>query len=135
MKKHIHFIFRRVLVFAVAGAFCMALPTGAKANTIGSLNDSMRLNNLFNNPFATSKLIQCYPNPATTYINFKFDNSVVHSSKLFIYSFTGRQMNELSVTDNLIKVSLDNYFRGLYLYQLRDANGNILESGKFQVKN
>jgi hypothetical protein len=30
-------------------------------------------------------------------------------------------------------VNLADYNRGIYIYQLRDINGKILESGKFQV--
>ena len=100
------------------------------------------LNN--NNPFSledfdaiggAEKHITCFPNPATSYINFKFDPSVAKDTKLFVFSFTGRKMTELSVTSSVLKVTLDNYYRGLYVYQLRSASGAILESGKFQVKN
>lgn len=80
------------------------------------------------------KHIACYPNPAISYINFKFDKTVQSSSKLAIFSFTGRKMEEFNITGSIIKVSLTDYFRGLYVYQLRDANGAILESGKFQIK-
>jgi len=30
-------------------------------------------------------------------------------------------------------VNLEDFYRGIYIYQLRDKNGLILESGKFQV--
>ena len=81
------------------------------------------------------KHISCYPNPAVSYINFKLDKAVPKDAKLFIFSFTGKQMADLSLTGSDIKVSLDSYYRGLYVYQLRSAAGAILESGKFQVKN
>ena len=81
------------------------------------------------------KHVSCYPNPAISYINFKFDKTVPTDAKLYVFSFTGRKMTELALTGAVIKVSLDNYYRGLYVYQLRSAGGAILESGKFQVKN
>ena len=81
------------------------------------------------------KHISCYPNPAVSYINFKWDKAVPKDAKLFIFSFTGKQMADLALTGSVIKVSLDSYYRGLYVYQLRSAAGAILESGKFQVKN
>ncbi len=28
---------------------------------------------------------------------------------------------------------LQDFYRGIYVYQLRDKEGNIIESGKFQV--
>ena len=122
-----------------------ALPMHPNANTHAVQPFTLEhdyLNN--NNPFKledfngignAEKHITCYPNPATSYINFKFDQTVAKDAKLFVFSFTGRKMTELSVTSSVIKVNLDNYYRGLYVYQLRSASGAILESGKFQVKN
>lgn len=112
----------------------VATVTTGTAITVIS-DDSQSLGFDFNNDLNTEKHVSCYPNPAISYINFKFDKSVNKKAKLFIYSFTGRQMEELSISGNILKVSLDNYFRGLYVYQLRDAQGVIVESGKFQVKN
>lgn len=81
------------------------------------------------------KHITCYPNPAISYINFKFDKSVPKDARLFVFSFTGKKMEELTITGQILKITLDKYYRGLYVYQLRSASGAILESGKFQVKN
>lgn len=81
------------------------------------------------------KHITCYPNPAISYINFKFDKSVPKDARLFVFSFTGKKMDELAITGQIQKITLDKYYRGLYVYQLRSAGGAILESGKFQVKN
>jgi hypothetical protein len=81
-----------------------------------------------------SKITHFYPNPATSYINFTFDNTVDKSYTLQVYNFIGRKMNEVRITDSKITIPLDdNYFRGLYIYQLRDQSGRIVESGKFQV--
>ena len=30
-------------------------------------------------------------------------------------------------------IDLSNFFRGIYIYQLKDQNGRIIESGKFMV--
>jgi hypothetical protein len=41
---------------------------------------------------------------------------------------------ETRVTDLRLTISLDDsYLRGLYIYQLRDQTGRIVDSGKFQV--
>jgi len=132
MNRVPHTVLRYIFSFAIAGLFC--LNATAKAVSFIPEYDSA-YNHISDDPLITARLVECYPNPATAYINFKFDNSVVHTSKLYIYNFTGRQMNVVNITDNVIKVLLDNYYRGLYMYQLRDANGNVLESGKFQVRN
>ena len=43
-------------------------------------------------------------------------------------------MNEVRITEPKLTINLDdNYYRGLYIYQLRDKDGRIIESGKFQV--
>lgn len=81
------------------------------------------------------KHVTCYPNPAISYINFKFDKSVPKNARLFVFSFTGRKMTELAINGTVQKITLEDYYRGLYVYQLRSASGAILESGKFQVKN
>ncbi|WP_197492255.1 T9SS type A sorting domain-containing protein [Arachidicoccus ginsenosidimutans] len=135
MKRHLHFIYKHLLSFAAVAAFCLAISGGAKAGTVRSFKDSLLFSDTFGHPLTGTKLVTCYPNPATSYINFKFDKTIPASSRLLIYSFSGRKMDELNVKDNLIKISLDNYFRGLYIYQLRDTAGNIIESGRFQVKN
>lgn len=83
---------------------------------------------------STPKMAHFYPNPATSYINFTFDKSIDKSYTLQVYNFIGKKMNEYRITDAKIMINLDdNYYRGLYIYQLRDQGGRIVESGKFQV--
>ena len=85
-------------------------------------------------PLVEAKVTHFYPNPATNYINFTFDKSVDRSYTLQIYNFIGRKMNETRVSDLRLTISLDDsYLRGLYIYQLRDQTGRIVDSGKFQV--
>ena len=82
----------------------------------------------------TSKVIRFFPNPATTVINFEFDKSVASTSVIAIYSFYGKKMSEQRLSSNTVAFILDdNYTRGLYLFQLRDQTGRLIESGKFQV--
>lgn len=135
MNKFVHTILKYTFTVIIAITFLGVFHLSAKADVLLTYKDSVKniCNNFDGSPYA--KLVSCYPNPATAYINFKFDDAVAHNSKLYIYSFTGKQMNVISITSNIIKLPLDNYYRGIYMYQLRDTNGNILESGKFQVKN
>ena len=92
--------------------------------------DKSSFDNLADNP----KLAHFYPNPATSYINFTFDKTVDKTYTLQVYNFIGRKMNDLRISDSKLTINLDdNYFRGLYVYQLRDQTGRIVESGKFQV--
>ncbi|GAC1396752.1 MAG: hypothetical protein NVSMB63_17210 [Sediminibacterium sp.] len=80
------------------------------------------------------KVIRFYPNPATTMISFEFDKSVDKNYTLQVYNFIGQKMTEIRITESKLTINLDeNYFRGIYIYQLRDLSSRIVESGKFQV--
>jgi len=85
-------------------------------------------------PEALSKVTRFYPNPATTVINFEFDKSIDKTYSLLICNFLGKRMTEVRITEPKIVINLDDqYYRGLYIYQLRDQSNRIVESGKFQV--
>jgi hypothetical protein len=78
--------------------------------------------------------VRFFPNPATSVINFEFIKSNPESTyTLQVYNFIGKKVSEIVVTNNRATVSLDNYFRGVYIFQLKDKTGKIIQSGKFQV--
>ena len=81
------------------------------------------------------KTIKCYPNPAISFINFEFPSEYISRNyALQVYSFTGRKMYELIVTGPKASLTFTNeFYRGIYVYQLQDKTGKILETGKFQV--
>jgi hypothetical protein len=80
-----------------------------------------------------AKLIKFYPNPATTDITFEYQHGYDRSFSLQLYNFMGKKVYELTNTTQRISVSLTNFYRGIYIYQLRDKTGKIIESGKFQI--
>ena len=80
-----------------------------------------------------AKLIKPYPIPATTAINFDFQYGYDKSFSLQIYNFMGKKIVELPTLSPHIVMSLEDFYRGIYVYQLRDKEGKIIESGKFQV--
>lgn len=85
-------------------------------------------------PELQSKVSRFYPNPATTVINFEFDKTVDKTYSLLICNFLGKRMTEVRITEPKVVINLDDqYYRGLYVYQLRDQTNRIVESGKFQV--
>ena len=84
-------------------------------------------------PEATAKTVKFYPNPAVGFINFEFDRSYDKSFTVYIFNFIGKKIIEFKVTDNKITVPLTEVYRGVYVFQLRDSKGTIVESGKFQV--
>ncbi len=79
------------------------------------------------------KFIKFYPNPATTVINFEFQHGYDRSYSFQIYNFLGKKVYEIKNVSVANQVLLDNFNRGVYIFQLRDKSGKILESGKFQV--
>ena len=80
-----------------------------------------------------AKLLKPYPIPANTVINFDFQYGYDKSFSLQIYNFMGKKIVEYPKMLPRIIVPLDDFYRGIYVYQLRDKEGKIIDSGKFQV--
>jgi hypothetical protein len=79
------------------------------------------------------KTVKFYPNPASSFINFDFSKKYDQSYILVIFNFIGKKIEDLKVTDQKMTISLTDFYRGVYIFQLRDKDGSIVESGKFQV--
>ncbi len=45
----------------------------------------------------------------------------------------GKKLIEINKIFPHINLSLEDFYRGIYVYQLRDKEGKIIESGKFQI--
>ena len=45
----------------------------------------------------------------------------------------GKKIIEQNNIPPRINLPLDDFYRGIYVYQLRDKEGKIIDSGKFQV--
>ena len=80
-----------------------------------------------------SRVIKFYPNPATSIINFDFTNGYEKNCSFQIFSFVGKKVYELNNLSPKTKVNLNDFYRGIYIFQLRDRNGKVIDSGKFQV--
>lgn len=79
------------------------------------------------------KNIKFYPNPAISVINFDFQKKYDKTYLLQIYNFLGKKVYEAPAVDQKTVVNLSDFFRGIYIFQLKDQSGKIIESGKFQV--
>ncbi len=84
-------------------------------------------------PDQDTKIIKFYPNPAISQINFDFQKKFDKTYSLQIYNFLGKKVYEAPTIDQKTIVNLSDFFRGIYIFQLKDQNGKIIESGKFQV--
>jgi hypothetical protein len=78
-------------------------------------------------------IVRFYPNPATTAISFEFQKAFEKGYSLQVYNFLGRKMLEQTNLSERTLINLSDFSRGVYVYQLRDRTGRIVESGKFQV--
>ena len=83
----------------------------------------------------TAKSIKCYPNPAISFVNFEFPSDYIGKDySLQVFSFTGKKMYEAGVSNAKITLTFNNeFYRGIYVFQLHDKAGKIIEAGKFQV--
>jgi hypothetical protein len=79
------------------------------------------------------KTVKFYPNPAVSSINFEFQQDYDKSYSLLIFNFIGKKVIDLKPSEKKITIPLTDFYRGVYIFQLRDAKGNVVESGKFQV--
>jgi hypothetical protein len=80
-----------------------------------------------------AKVMRFYPNPATSVINFEFIKPVNNNLTLQVFNFVGKKVYELNTVSQKTTVPLTEFYRGVYIFQLRDKTGRIVESGKFQV--
>lgn len=98
-----------------------------------SFSSTAQMNLSGNQANTTAKLMKFYPNPASSVINFDFERGHDNTYSLLIFNFMGKKVYELKNTPSRINLNLEDFYRGIYVFQLRDKNGLTLESGKFQV--
>ena len=84
-------------------------------------------------PDALQRILKVYPNPATTFTKFEFQKNFGQGFTLQVINFIGRQVFEAKNISSTTTLDLSAYNRGVYIYQLKDQSGKIVESGKFQV--
>ncbi|HMO63001.1 MAG TPA: T9SS type A sorting domain-containing protein [Ferruginibacter sp.] len=80
-----------------------------------------------------ARVVKYYPNPASDVVNFELQPGIDKSYSLQLFNFMGRKVFETNPNSQRLIIPLDGFFRGVYIYQLRDKSGRILDSGKFQV--
>jgi len=78
-------------------------------------------------------VVRFYPNPATTVINFDIQSGYEKGLDIQVYNLLGRMVYEQKNVPSKTTVNLTDYNRGVYIYQIRDHDGRVVESGKFQV--
>ena len=84
-------------------------------------------------PDAAQRIMKFYPNPASTFIKAEFQKNYNSGYTLQIINFIGKQVYESKNVNSSVTLDLSTYTRGVYIYQLKDQSGKVIESGKFQV--
>jgi hypothetical protein len=81
-----------------------------------------------------TRLLRFFPNPATTYINFEFQSNYERNYVLQVYNFLGKKVADINQVNQRSQIDVSGYTRGIYIYQLKDQTGKVIESGKFQIE-
>lgn len=85
-------------------------------------------------PQAADPILRFYPNPATSFVNFDFQKSFDRGYSIQVYNaILGKKMYEANNINERTTLNLTDFNRGIYIYQLYDRTGKMIESGKFQV--
>jgi hypothetical protein len=74
-----------------------------------------------------------YPNPAISQITFSFEKGYDKNYSFQIFNFIGKKVYETNTVLPKTTVDLTDFYRGVYIFQIRNQAGKIIESGKFQV--
>lgn len=82
---------------------------------------------------SASKVIKAYPNPASTKIFLELQRNNDKQYEIIVYNFLGKKVDHFKNVSQRTQVNLDNYYSGIYIFQLRDKDGTLVESGKFNV--
>ena len=78
--------------------------------------------------------VRFYPNPASSYITFEdFLRKYDKNYHIQVFKKKKKKVAEFNLGDPKNILNLSDFFRGIYVFQLKDASGKIVESGKFQV--
>jgi hypothetical protein len=87
------------------------------------------------NTAAQLKYIKTYPNPASTEVNLVFQTGYNRNFSIQILNSIGKKMYEAKYIPSFLTINLkeQRFYRGIYIYQLLDRNGTVIESGKILV--
>jgi hypothetical protein len=83
--------------------------------------------------FADTATVRFYPNPAVSQITFNFEKIYDKNYSLQVFNFLGKKVFESQTPAARTIVDLGDFYRGVYIFQVRDRSGKIIQSGKFQV--
>jgi hypothetical protein len=80
------------------------------------------------------KRTSIYPNPARSFVRIQYKQATPLPATLTIYNFLGKKQLETNQPGNNVYIDLAEFNRGVYIFQFRDRNGKVIDSGKFHVE-
>ena len=80
------------------------------------------------------RMVNVYPNPARSFVRIQYRFSGPAPRNLVIFDFAGKKQFEMIQPGNNVYIDLAEFRRGIYVFQFRDKNGQIIDSGKFHVE-
>lgn len=80
-----------------------------------------------------ARIVKFYPNPASSFITFDFQKEFDKSYSFQIFNFLGKKVYDVTNLTPKTVVNLNDFYRGVYIFQIRDKSGKIVDSGRFQV--
>jgi hypothetical protein len=76
--------------------------------------------------------IKIYPNPAMDFVILETED-MLGANSVTLYNLNGAVVLQQTIDDNKFRLSLDNIPNGLYLYQIRNKEGQLLIGNKIEV--
>jgi hypothetical protein len=80
-----------------------------------------------------ARVTKFYPNPAVSQITFDFDQNFDKSYSFQVFNFVGKKVLDIPAVNQKTVVNVTDFYRGVYIFQLKDKSGKMIDSGKFQV--
>ena len=84
-------------------------------------------------PDPEPKIVKFYPNPAISYITFEVKKEANKNYTIVIFNFLGKKVKEISDPPSKTIVNLSDLPRGIYIFQLKDSTGRVIDSSTFQI--
>jgi len=97
------------------------------------IDDGQAVMGINDNINAVKANVDVYPNPASTQVNFKVSGSGINAYGIEVYDITGKKISTNAVKDNMASINTSTYASGLYIYQVYDKSGALMNVGKFSI--
>jgi hypothetical protein len=107
----------KLILFLISFLFAMTGQAQVKKTTFG---DNVRR-------------ITIYPNPARSFVSIQYKQHTIPAT-LVIYNFMGKKLLVINQPGTNVYIDLAGFNRGIYIFQFKDRNGQLLDTGKFQVE-